>query len=423
HDCLSDIWRIAALSESARLYQQHIEGDTAIDEVCQTLRGWVHQLRQARLVLEELLGAIRQYRISEPLGDHSSMLEYDRQRIIKETLLERVISSIIEIADARRLLHAAITCLAGDAGELDLEVSVKDAGTAPIFAAILRGDSNEVRQRWPEWITSMSQSALLYVPLSKGGDPLEIVNSRIRQRSIMDLLSALPRLGLVMETCELIEAARAMERQHPVGPGAVTEYDELFTVGYQAIVDNLITSSRSWERLSEEDETMDAFLVDMLEQFTELLLVSWLAHSQTLRLSVLERVADNTSWEQLLLFIQKYGKDLFTQHFLAMGNIRGILLQGVDSWLASLDVDNTVSFSLTEELGIHISREEAAHHLSLVLEAVVENYREYRDYNSTTTQSDRGDLIYSLLDFLRLRNRYDRVCWNLRPVALAHKIL
>jgi len=32
-------------------------------------------------------------------------------------------------------------------------------------------------------------------------------------------------------------------------------------------------------------------------------------------------------------------------------------------------------------------------------------------------------MIYSLFDFLRLRNRYDRVCWNLRPVALAHKIL
>ena len=55
HDCLSDIWRIAALSESARLHRQLVEGDPAIDEVCQTLRGWVHQLRQARLVLEELL--------------------------------------------------------------------------------------------------------------------------------------------------------------------------------------------------------------------------------------------------------------------------------------------------------------------------------------------------------------------------------
>jgi len=41
--------------------------------------------------------------------------------------------------------------------------------------------------------------------------------------------------------------------------------------------------------------------------------------------------------------------------------------------------------------------------LSLILEAILENYGEYRDYNSTTTQSDRGDMLYTLLDFLRLR--------------------
>ena len=59
----------------------------------------------------------------------------------------------------------------------------------------------------------------------------------------------------------------------------------------------------------------------------------------------------------------------------------------------------------------------------MVLEAIVENYGEYRDYNSTTTQSDRGEMLYSLLDFLRLRAKYDRVCWNLKPVVLAHEIL
>ena len=58
-----------------------------------------------------------------------------------------------------------------------------------------------------------------------------------------------------------------------------------------------------------------------------------------------------------------------------------------------------------------------------MLESIVENYGEYRDYNSTTTQSDRGELLYMLLDFLRLRTRYDRVCWNLKPVVLAHEIL
>ena len=47
-------------------------------------------------------------------------------------------------------------------------------------------------------------------------------------------------------------------------------------------------------------------------------------------------------------------------------------------------------------------------HLSLVIEAVIENYTEFKDYNSTTTQSDRGELLYTLLDFLRLKTSYER---------------
>ncbi len=57
------------------------------------------------------------------------------------------------------------------------------------------------------------------------------------------------------------------------------------------------------------------------------------------------------------------------------------------------------------------------------VEAVVENYPEYVDYNSITTQSDRGDMLYTLLDFLRLRAGYDRVAWNLRPILLIHEVL
>jgi hypothetical protein len=80
-------------------------------------------------------------------------------------------------------------------------------------------------------------------------------------------------------------------------------------------------------------------------------------------------------------------------------------------------------FRLLDELDGPVSRSEAVERLTLVMEAVVENYGEYRDYNSTTTQSDRGELLYTLLDFLRLRAKYDRICWNLKPVILAHEIL
>ncbi len=96
------------------------------------------------------------------------------------------------------------------------------------------------------------------------------------------------------------------------------------------------------------------------------------------------------------------------------------------AWTSGCHVCSTrgiVELRLLDELDGAISRQDAVEHLTLVLEAIVENYGEYRDYNSTTTQSDRGEMLYMLLDFLRLRTQYDRVCWHLKPVTWAHEIL
>ena len=53
----------------------------------------------------------------------------------------------------------------------------------------------------------------------------------------------------------------------------------------------------------------------------------------------------------------------------------------------------------------------------------MENYSEYVDYNSTTTQSDRGEMLYTLLDFLHVEASYDRMAWNLKPVVMVHDVL
>ena len=109
------------------------------------------------------------------------------------------------------------------------------------------------------------------------------------------------------------------------------------------------------------------------------------------------------------------------------GNLRGILHQGVDTWLDSLGEvqDDEEHFHLLDEVesATPPPGDEVVRWLSVALEAVVENYAEYVDYNSTTTQSDRGDMLYTLLDYLRLRAGYDRVAWNLLPVVLAHEVL
>ena len=144
-----------------------------------------------------------------------------------------------------------------------------------------------------------------------------------------------------------------------------------------------------------------------------------------MRLSVLETVGDPQRWRRLKRFVETYGGDLFTQRFMNLGNLRGILHQGVREYLETLreqpDVDEP--FHLLTELDIAIPLDEAAHWLDTAIEAVVENYGEYVDYNSITTQSDRGEMLYTLLDFLRLRANYDRMAWNLRPVAVAHETL
>ncbi len=420
---VSRLWRLAALSPSLAATGQ-------IDSACPSHQGrlgamqrWIEQAETNRRDLAELLAHVRSYRIPTPSGDHDSMVEYDRRRMTKESLLERIVSTGVETADASRALLAAV---AGIEPRLapGPEEGMELHSIVAVLAPLLRRDVAAVRQAVKPLLTHLQRLPLLYVPLSKGGEAREIVAVRVRQHAIQDLLAWLPRLGLWVETCELLEVGRQMEKDHPVGAGAVTEFDEMFKIGYKAIVESLVASAESWPPSPDEGSTAEP-LVACLEQLTEAMLTSWLAHSRTLRLSVLERVLDKQQWKKVVTFIERYGEELFTQRFLNLGNIRAILHQGVGRWLAQLQEDphDDVPIQLIDDLAHGTQLEEVAELLTLVLEAIVENYGEYRDYNSTTTQSDQGGLLYTLLDFLRLRTRYDRVCWNLKPVVLAHEIL
>ncbi|MCI0357452.1 MAG: hypothetical protein L0211_03080 [Planctomycetaceae bacterium] len=420
------LWKLAATSPALRSVSAPDSDSEERTARAGALHRWIEQAEQNRADLENLLAAIRDYKISQSTGQHDSNVEYDRRRMTKESLLERVIATSVEMADATRLLQAAVALLQDcpEHGEPGGERQL----TIAIFAALLRQDASAARDAAGRLCKLLVGQPLLYVPLAKGGNPDSIVGVRVRQHAIQDLLAWLPRLGLWVETCELLEVARTMEREHPVGPGAVTEFDELFKIGYRSIVECLVASSAQWPAAQEgeDDESHAESVVSCLEKLTESLLSGWLAHSRTLRLSVLERVHDKANWKKLVEFVERYGDELFTQRFLNLGNIRAILHQGVGHWITRLQEEEQPDDAPERLLGDLAAGEPldaAAEQLSLVLEAVVENYGEYRDYNSTTTQSDKGGLLYMLLDFLRLRTRYDRVCWNLKPVVLAHEIL
>jgi hypothetical protein len=163
----------------------------------------------------------------------------------------------------------------------------------------------------------------------------------------------------------------------------------------------------------------------MLFQLAEAFQDLWVQHSQSLRLSILESVEDG-DWEPVQTFVKKYGSDLFTVPFLGLSNMRGILARGVEAWL-----DHEVERGDTDRrprliedwASENVDRARTSRSAEVVLQALIEHYDEYRDYNTTTTQSDYGENIHILLDFLRVKVRYDRYAWRMRPLALAHEVL
>ncbi len=424
---LARLWKLAAVFDALSTAPPDQRGEGPF-ECLPTIQHWIGQSIRNHQRLLELLDTVRRYRIPLVGADPDALMQYDRQRLVKDALLERIAGACVDLSSVGQTMLAA---LASRSHEHDREIEALAAAFGDeasimvrVLAAVLRGDNEQVARLCPELQQTLAGKSLLYVPLSKEGDTRQIIAARCRQCLLQDLLAWLPRRGLWLETCQLIETARRMERNNPVGPGAVTEFDELFKVGYRALVESLVRSADTWTP-DQTGRSPEKSLTVALEELNEVLVASWLHHSHTLRLSVLERIVDQQNWQRLVGFIQRYGAELFTQRFFSLGNVRAILHQGVGQWLERLERESGhhAQLRLLQDLDTRLSRQDATDHLSLVLEAILENYGEYRDYNSTTTQSDRGDMLYTLLDFLRLRTEYDRMCWQLKPLVLAHEIL
>lgn len=412
---VAKLWKHAAITWGGRV---------DLPERREVLDQWLDQAAANYRKLLELLDAVHGFRFRPPSGSHESLVEFDRLRTAKDAVIQKIVATCVETATAARLLMTTRE----DARDAERFGEPIEAISVNLLRSVLAGDPDVVRSLWGDFLAALRPRQMLYVPHSRGGEPRQVVVTRSWQRLLHDLLGWLPKLGLIHETCQLLELAQQLESDNPVGQGAVTEFDTLFENGYQAIVRAVVESAELWTtgaRKQRRRIDADHLLVDVLQKLTERQLDRWLAHSRTLRLSVVEKLASENDWSRFVKFVERYGSELFTQKFLSLGNLRGILHQSVDAWISSLteDPDAVDDSRLLAELDDHWPRGDAVEMLTIAIESVVENYRAYRDYNTTTTQSDHGELLYQFVDFLRQRAAYDRVAWNLKPVVWAHEIL
>lgn len=448
---VSRLWRMAARPDIWPPHQA---------EAAQTIGEWSRMARHNRQALQQLIDLVYAIPVPEPGTGVEGIMEFDRRRVLKGHILDLAVSTAVETVSAERSLSAVLSrspelpaaertqsakpgeAPGGSEPATDEDVTSWDVLAVRLERAISQGDATSARKLVVALVPMFRHEPLLVHPPGDGGPPALALRAQKALQFLESVLSRLPRLGLLRETYQLTRLARAMERNNPPEGKRVSSFDQLFRTAVSNTVDALVASASSWlnppasrdtpapDALA--DEGQDGPLASALQQIAESFHKLWLEHSQTLRLSALEAVLGDDDWNALKDFIRTYGSDLFTVRFLTLSNIRGILGQGVIPWLdRQSDPDNpgalANSVSPPKLLEVwqkgKINRVNTARQLEVVLQSLVEHYDEYRDYNTTTTQSDYGDNLYILLDFLRLKVSYDRYAWRLRPLTLAHEVL
>lgn len=410
--------RLRFLATVARLWNVATRGRHGADESDRrdALQGWLGRARKNYQGLLALMDAVHEHPIPETSGSYDDMVEFDRRRVVKEQLLVATIGTCLDTAFAVGALRGAL----GD--------QVAGEGKGPVWEPLLirleqalwRGDAKDARAILSGFMKFFRTEPLLFTPLSQGGHPRHILRASIAQMILRALVANLPRVGLLRETYELLRLAWSMEQDQQIDGPRVTEFDRLFQVGLQSVVETVVDAAARAQPSVGEDE-----LVNALQQVVDPFLSLWSQHSRTLRVSVLETVMADSEWLAVRDFIRRYGRDLFHARFMTLGNLRGVLHRGVGAYLDYLadNPDPLHPVQLIEDLDGEMPRAEAERRLETILQALIENYEEYKDYNTTTPQSDYGENLHTLLDFLRLKASYERHAWQLRPLALVHEIL
>jgi hypothetical protein len=381
----------------------------------QAAAAWLAQGRHNYEGLLDLLERIHAHEIPRPTGAFESIVEYDSRMVAKVHLLDVALETCLAQALAVGALQGVCESAEGSAG---LRGKVWERAGLLLERALLRGQPDEARAVLPEFMASFRHEPLLYTPLSHGGHPHQVLWASLAHRILRGLVQSLPRQGLLQETYRLVRMARAMEASQALRGPRFTEFVHIFRAGLQAIAEAVTLAAR-------RDGVPPAQIVAALENIAEAFLATWIDQSQGMRISMLEAVQAEEDWRRLRDFIRRYGRDLFTARFLAVANLRGILHRGVGPWLEQLrrDPEPTQAVALLGDLGTRIAQADAERHLFVILQTLLENYDHLRDYNATTAQSDYGENLYQLFDFLRLKASYDRTAWGLQPLTMVHEVL
>ena len=437
-------------------------------KVAERLGDWQTECVARQEALMGLALAVHGQELPAPSSaDVDALMNFERRRSLRERLTLGAINSTLE----QQMASMALRAINRDgkfwlnpkplvAGKQGLGEPRWAYGGIQLERAILEGDRALARKLLPGFLDEFQSENLLYTPLSQGGSPEALLRARTALAVLRALVGSLPRIGLLAETLRVLEQAREMETRPRERVPAVTEFVHYYQAGLVSVVEAVANAcpvrgevirkpegfqaellmpdkdhqylalNRNLVQSDEVDEKSappgDRNLVDTLEKVLAGFSRLWVEHSRSGQMSPLENLTSEKDYEDLRSFIQTYGNDLFHTRFMTLANLRGILHRGAGRYLEDLgrqpETYDRVKLVRDIEEG-KADAGQSARKLELILKTLVENYEEFKDYNTTTTLSDYGQNLHILIDFLALKASYERRAWELRPHLIAHEQL
>src|SRR5262249_45717768 len=135
---------------------------------------------------------------------------------------------------------------------------------------ISRRDVAQVRKLLPGFVALFSKEPLLYCPPSDGGKPAQVLRAQTALHVLEDLLTRLPRLGLLPETYPLTKLAKEMEYNSPPEGRRVSSFDQLFRTALVGVVEALLAAADDWQEDSGPDGPLSPMLTRVAEAFQDL---------------------------------------------------------------------------------------------------------------------------------------------------------
>lgn len=389
-------------------------GLDALSELNDTLANWYQHAGEVQEGLLALAEEIWRYPISPPGPSLESLMEFDRRRQIRDSLLERLLHTALDLLNLRYLLRAILL----PSGDQLTEDDQWEVYYPRLLRAVLYQDQGTFDKLMENFQGVVSSRPLLYQSLTRGGTPRNYFQARGTHRALGLLAFIMARAGWAGAMIAFITLVKSAEQKQSGEGGKISEIEHLFEAGAEGLFTALLAVERDTAGRGSHRET-----IEVCDKACQVLADFWATMSQEIYLSTLETAPFHRGWQHIREFIRQYGQEIFSPTFMTPPSLKAVLTLGPATWLRMVrdsGEDQWPRLSEALQRG-EVNVKKAAEYLRMIIESVLENYEDYLDYNAMTTQSDYGQNLHVFLDFLRVKAEFQRREWLLKPFLLAHR--